>query len=432
MNIQAFKLIVAFLLCSTIITYAQDSLKAEKTFTKEITKITKQKKVQSALNIIDQTDDKVIEDMIVLNEIPAPPFKETKRANKFIEMFTEVGIDSVWMDKEGNVLALRKGKKRNKTIVLDAHMDTVFPEETNVTVKRDGDTYSAPGIGDNTRGMAMLISVLNAMNKANIQTQEDVVFVGTVGEEGLGDLRGVKHLFSNTSDIKIDSWVSIDGGDPGRIINGGLGSKRHKAIFKGKGGHSWGAFGLANPHHALGEAISIFVAAATKYTNSEGLKTSFSIGRMGGGTSVNSIPFESWMEVDMRSLSPERLKEIDAIFIESMKKAEANYNASGIKDKVTLVIEPIGDRPSGKLPKTIPLTQRAIATASYLGIVPELSTSSTNSNIPIALNIPAITLGRGGVSKRAHALDESWTNIDAAKNIKMALLIILAEAKFAK
>ncbi len=428
MNIKLVRTCIGAIILLNFNIYAQNTITAEKPYNEEITRMVNNKAVQKAMQAIIDFDAETIKNMITLTEIPAPPFKETKRAEKFVEMFVKTGIDSVWIDKVGNVLALRKGEKRNKTIVLDAHIDTVFPEETDVTVKINGNSYSAPGIGDNTRGMAMLIAVLEGMNKANLKTEADIVFVGTVGEEGLGDLRGVKHLFSEKSDIKIDSWISIDGGGNGRIINGGLGSKRYKAVFKGKGGHSWGAFGLANPHHALGNAISIFVKKAAEYTSKKGLKTSYSIGRIGGGTSVNSIPFESWMEVDMRSLSPKRLLEIDSIFKTSMQMAEKTYNASGINDKVTLEMKSIGDRPSGILPESTPLVQLAIATASYLNIPPTLSTGSTNSNIPIAQNIPAITISRGGQGGGAHSLNESWTNENGSKNINMALLITIAEA----
>ncbi len=432
MSLKYYTTALLYVLLSAMNGYGQTELIANKKETKEINKIVKKKSVQLALKTIDDIDKETIENMIILTEIPAPPFKEAVRAKKFIEMLTEVGVDSIWMDKEGNVLALRKGTESDKNIVLDAHMDTVFPFETDVTVKVEGNTYTAPGIGDDTRGMAMVIAVLKAMNTANIKTKENVYFVGTVGEEGLGDLRGVKHLFSKASDITIDSWISIDGGSSGRIINGGLGSKRYKAVFKGKGGHSWGAFGLANPHHALGNAIQIFTKNATAYTNKAGKKTSFNVGRIGGGTSVNSIPFESWMEVDMRSLSASRLLEIDSIFKMSMREAETAYNTSGIKDKVTLELIPIGDRPSGKIANDAPLVQHAIASAITVGIKPVLSTSSTNSNIPIAKNIPAITLSRGGKGSRAHSLDEYWQNVDGAKNIKLALLVVLAQAGISK
>lgn len=419
---------VLALLLSCFTLHAQNTVIPEGKYIRELKKIVQHKKVKSAMKIIEDLETKTINNMVLLTEIPAPPFKETERAKKFKEMLATAGADSVWIDKAGNVLALCRGKKGNKTVVLDAHMDTVFPEGTNVTVKKEGETYSAPGIGDNTRAMAMLLTVLKAMDKVDIQTDADIVFVGTVGEEGLGDLRGTKHLFSNASDIKIDSWVSIDGGSTGRIINGGLGSKRYKVIFKGKGGHSWSAFGLANPHHVLGKAIDIFVEEAIEYTRGEGPKTSFNIGKIGGGTSVNSIPFESWMEVDMRSLDPKRLLEIDSIFKASMHKAVAAYNTSGISGKVTLEVEKIGDRPSGILPEGTAVVQRAIAAATFLNITPKLETGSTNSNIPIALNIPSITISRGGKNRGAHSLEESWTNTDGAKNIKLALLILLGEA----
>lgn len=428
MNSKLFRIVLVVTFFCYGYNYGQNTLTANKRQVTEMKKITKAKSVQKALQMIDDIDGQTIKNMIILTEIPAPPFKEAKRAGKLVEMFTEVGIDSIWIDKVGNVLALRKGTKGNKIIVLDAHIDTVFPEGTDVTVKVEGNTYIAPGIGDDTRGVAMLIAVLDAMNKSSIKTEEDIVFIGSVGEEGLGDLRGVKYLFSKNSDIKIDSWISIDGGDSGRIINGGLGSKRYKVVFKGKGGHSWGAFGLANSHHALGKAIEIFTKEASIYTQKEGAKTSFNIGRIGGGTSVNSIPFESWMEVDMRSLSPQRLIEMDAILKKSMNRATKEYNNSGVKDKITLEMIPIGDRPSGETSIDTPLIQRVIASASYVGISTQLQTSSTNSNIPISKNVPAVTISRGGKSTRAHSLDEKWTNIDGAKNIKMPLLILLAEA----
>ena len=430
-----FKLSIMVLSFSMLICLhgnAQNTLKANKEQINEIAVIANNKSVQSALNIIDNTDKQTIEDMIVLTEIPAPPFKERIRAEKFVEMLKRESVDRVWIDKEGNVIALRKGTEGNKNIVLDAHIDTVFPEETDVRVKVEGNTYIAPGIGDNTRGMAIVLTILRAINKAKIQTKENIYFVGTVGEEGLGDLRGVKHLFSKNSAIKIDSWISIDGGDSDRIINGALGSKRYKVVIQGKGGHSWGAFGLANPHHALGKAIDYFTKEATAYTNKKGARTSFNIGRIGGGTSVNSIPFESWMEVDMRSISPKRLLEIDAILKASVKRAIADYNQSGVKDKVTIKLIPIGDRPSGETPQSSALVQRAIASASHMGINSKLQMSSTNSNIPISKGVPAITISRGGISTRAHSLDEKWENIEGTKNIKMGLLLLLSEAGLSK
>jgi len=237
---------------------AQSVAAIEKTYQKEIRKLSKKKNVKKAFALIESQRAQTLADHILLTEIEAPPFKEEKRAAQFFEMMKNVGVDSIWIDEVGNVLALRKGKKGNKVVALDAHLDTVFPEGTDVKVKMRGDTIYAPGAADDTRGLAMLIRVLNAMNEANIQTEYDVLFVGSVGEEGLGDLRGVKHLFSEKG-TKIDSWIAIDGGAIGRVNNQGLGSHRYRVTFNGPGGHSWGAFGLANPHHALGSAIHYFV-----------------------------------------------------------------------------------------------------------------------------------------------------------------------------
>lgn len=218
----------------------------------------KKKQVKKAFELIKAQKDQTTEDLIVLTEVLAPPFMEDERGKVFTKMLKEAGVDSIWTDKVGNVIGLRKGTSGQSGYVgVDAHLDVVFPEGTDVTVKKVGDTLKAPGIGDDTRGLAMLISMLKAMNKADIKTEKDLLIVGSVGEEGLGDLRGMKYMF-NESGLDIDSWIAIDGGGLGRISNAGLGSKRYKLLIKGQGGHSWGAFGLANPHHALGKAIAFF------------------------------------------------------------------------------------------------------------------------------------------------------------------------------
>lgn len=418
-----------------LLVYLQDHAQVRKNdvdllYTKELKKIVSKKKVKHAFEIIDDIDDQTIKDMIELTEVIAPPFKETERALVFKKMIEAAGADKVWIDEIGNVLALRKGKTSEKLVGLDAHLDVVFPEGTDVRVRKVGDTLKAPGIGDDTRGLSMVIAVLKAFNKAQIETNNDILFVGSVGEEGLGDLRGMKYLF-NESGLKIDSWISIDGGKMGRINNAALGSKRYKVIFTSKGGHSWGSFGLANPHHALGKAIDNFSAVAAEFT-SKGPKTSFNVGVIGGGTSVNSIPFESWMEVDMRSVSAQRLDSIDQLLKSSVKEAVRTYNASGIKDNVEVEFKKIGDRPSGEISPEVPLIQRAMAATHVFGVTPRLTIGSTNASIPIALNIPAICIGRGGKGGGAHSLDEWFINDNGAEAIKLAFLITLSEAGFSK
>lgn len=423
--------LVVFLAIASNAQKQKDKVDFKIDYDKEIQKIAKDKSIQQAFNVIDELEPQTMKDLILLTEIPAPPFMEEKRGLQFKKMLEEAGADKVWIDEVGNVIALRKGKTGGRVVALDAHLDTVFPEGTDVTVKMSGDTLKAPGIGDDTRGLAVVIAVLRALEKASVETAADVLLIGSVGEEGLGDLRGVKHLFEK-SDLKIDSWISIDGGEIGRMATGGLGSIRYKATFNGPGGHSWGAFGLANPHHALGKAIDIFAEEASKFT-ATGPKVSFNVGRIGGGTSVNSIPFESWMEVDMRSVDPERLKKIDEIFKASMQKGLEEYN-KGVKkgDPLTLDLEVIGLRPSGFQKDELAVIQRSMAAAKYFNAEISTSPGSTNSNIPISLGIPSVTIGRGGIGGGAHSLHEWWMNKEGAEAIKFALLLTVAEAGMAK
>jgi len=413
-----------FFLLFAIVSFAQTP-DIQKKYQKEVEKIAGNTSVKKAFDYLEETDEQSVKDLITLTEVEAPPFMEGNRARIFMEMLVSAGIDSVWMDAEGNVIGLRKGSSGEKDVVLDAHLDTVFPEGTDVKVRYFGDTLKAPGIADDTRGLSMVLAILRALEYAEIETVENLYFIGTVGEEGLGDLRGVKHLFEESM-TSIDSWISIDGGNIGRVNNAGLGSVRYKAIFRGHGGHSWGAFGLGNPHHALGMSIDHFTKAATVYTNS-GSKTSFNVGRIGGGTSVNSIPFESWMEVDMRAIDPERLKVIESLFLASMNTGLKEYNDTGIEKPVELELVKIGDRPSGEVSTDEALVQRALAATESFGISPNLTRGSTNSNIPISLGIPAITIGRGGNGGNAHSLHEWWMNEDGARAIQLALLITLAE-----
>lgn len=403
----------------------------EARYRQEIEQLTKQKKIQTAFASIVEQNKRNRDELILLTEIPAPPFKEEKRAAQFAAMLKEAGADSVWTDKVGNVLALRKGKNRNRCVALDGHLDTVFPAETDVRVKHKGDTLYAPGIGDDTRGLVMVLSVLRALEAAQLETQADVLFIGSVGEEGLGDLRGVKHLFSNQT-RRIDSWIAIDGGDLGRLSNKGLGSYRYRVTFKGPGGHSWGAFGLANPQHALGSTIHYFSKVADKFTRT-GARTSYNVGRIGGGTSVNSIAFESWMEVDMRSEIPENLNLVDSLLKASVQQALQEHNSMRrMGPALTVDVAKIGDRPSGELPDNLPVVQRAMAATASFGIPPTLGRGSTNSNIPISKGVPAITLGRGGKSANAHALNEWWYDDEGYKSIQLTLLTLVAEAGLAE
>jgi len=386
--------------------------------------------VQDAMSHILDLEPRSQADLIELTEIPAPPFQEQRRAERFAEMLREAGLVDVTIDEVGNAIGRRPGNLGNRVIGYSAHLDTVFPEETDVTVRFDGDRMLAPGIGDNSRGLVTVLTVLRALQHANIQTEADLLFIGNVGEEGLGDLRGVKHLFREDTP-PIDSLIVVDGGDTSRIIYGGVGSYRYRVTFQGPGGHSWGAFGMANPHHALGRAIALFDDAAVLVT-SEGARTSYNIGRIGGGTSINAIPFESWMEVDMRSGDPTKLDEIDGVFHNAMQIALEQENTGRQEGpELILSVERVGTRPAAMSDPNSPLVQRAMAVTLDFGIEPELRISSTDANLPISLGIPAITMSRGGRGGNAHSPDEWWENVDGPVGIQIGLLTLLMEAGLA-
>lgn len=421
------RLILGFLIVSSF-TFAQEVVSVDKGYTKATQKLLKNKKIKAAFNRIEALDQLTVKRHIELTEIEAPPFKEEKRAKVFANYFNELGLDSVWVDTQGNVLGLLRGSVGERTVALDAHLDTVFPEGTDVRVRIQNDTLYAPGIGDDTRGLSMLLTIIETLKTEKIQPKDDILFVGSVGEEGLGDLRGVKHLFREEGP-RIDSWIAIDGGSIGRVNNKALGSYRYRVTFKGPGGHSWGAFGLANPHHALGEAISNFVKVADEYT-SKGPKTSYNVGVISGGTSINSIPFESVMQIDIRSLDPKRLDAMEALLQIAVQKALVQQNNTKRQGPdLSVEIDKIGNRPSGELSDQLPLVQRTLAATIAFGTKPYLTRGSTNSNIPIAKGIPAVTIGRGGDGGKAHSLDEWWTNKEGYKAIQLALLILLLEAE---
>lgn len=407
----------------------QEIVAAKNLYTDSLNAIKSDPRVLQAMNIMVTDRDLNNTLLIEINEVPAPPFGEEKRAARFAEMLREVGLTDVTIDATGNVIGRRKGTEGTRNVALVAHIDTVFPIETDVSVKIEGDTYTAPGIGDNARGMVVLLSLLKAMNETGLETRDDVLFIGSVGEEGLGDLRGVKALFEPESP-KIDSFIAIDGGSLNRLIYAGIGSHRYRVSVNGPGGHSWGDFGYANPHHALGRAIDLFSTRAPAISAS-GPKTSFNVGRIGGGTSINSVPFESWMEVDMRSSDQSKLDDMDDVFQAAMIDGVAAENAARSKGpEITLDVKMVGRRPAGEGDVNSDLVQQTMAAMQSLGITPSLRASSTDANIPISLGIPAVTLSRGGKSKGAHGFSESWTDIDSHIAVQLTLLTVLQNTGF--
>jgi len=399
-------------------------------YRQEVESLLAQARVRAAMEQIEARRQEARELLIALTEIPAPPFNEERRGRRIAELMREIGVPDVEIDEVGNVIGRSPGLRDDRQIAIAAHMDTVFPPGTDVGVTIEGDRLIAPGVGDNTRGVVALLEIARAILDQGIETEADLMFVANVGEEGLGDLRGVKHLFRDGGP-QIDAFIAIDGGELARIVHAGIGSHRYRVTYRGPGGHSWGAFGLTNPHHALGRAIAEFDREAPAVSATD-VKTSFNVGRIGGGTSVNSIPFESWMEVDMRSSRQSKIDDMDAVFQQAVQNALAAENAGRAHGPpLTVDIEAVGKRPAGEVDPATSLVQRAMAAVSHLGHEPELTASSTDANTPIALGIPAITISRGGISGNAHSPDEWWEDTDSHLGPQAALLILLGQAGLA-
>jgi acetylornithine deacetylase/succinyl-diaminopimelate desuccinylase-like protein len=381
--------------------------------------------VKAALAAAKAAEPQAIEDQIRFCEIPAPSFKEEARGAELKRTFEQLGLQNVRIDKAGNVLGDRPGAAAHPHVVIAAHLDTVFPEGTNVKVRRDGNVLRGPGIGDDCRGLAVLVRIVRSLKDGGVTTPGTVTFVANVGEEGLGDLRGVKALFNDTMKGQIDSFVSIDGTGV-HVTNVAVGSHRYRVTFKGPGGHSFGAFGLANPMGAMGRAISKIQEMQVP----QHPKTTFNVGRVGGGTSVNSIPFEAWMEVDMRSSDRASLAAVDANFQKAVDAAVAEENQRwGRAGTITITKELVGDRPAGSTPERAPIVRAALEAAAALGFNANLGEGSTDSNLPMSLGIPAITIGGGGRGRDAHALTESFDVTDAWQGTQHALLLTIALAQ---
>jgi acetylornithine deacetylase/succinyl-diaminopimelate desuccinylase-like protein len=381
--------------------------------------------VKAALDAAKANEAQTIADQIRFCEIPAPSFKEEIRGRELQRVFQELGLQNVRVDSVGNVLGDYPGAAPRPHFVIAAHLDTVFPEGTDVKVKRDGAVLRGPGIGDDCRGLAVLVAIVREMTRAKVQTPGTITFVANVGEEGLGDLRGMKALFNVTLKDQIDRFVSIDGTGV-HVTNTAVGSHRYRVTFKGPGGHSFGAFGMANPMGAMGRAI----ARIQEIQVPRQPKTTFNVGRIGGGTSVNSIPFEGWMELDMRSSDPASLASVDASIQKAIDAAVTDENARwGRPGIITVVKELVGDRPAGSTPESSAIVKNGLATATVLGFSANLGEGSTDANLPMSLRIPAITIGGGGRGRDAHSLNESFDTTDSWMGTQYALLLTVGLAQ---
>ncbi len=382
----------------------------------EIRRITASPAFQTAAATLAAQHERTVADIIDLTETPAPPFKESLRAQKWFGMSQAHGLEDLEIDAEGNVTGMRRGIGNGKLICVAAHLDTVFPEGTDVTVRREGTKLFAPGIGDDTRSLAVLLAWLRAMEAASIETRADILFVADVGEEGLGDLRGMRHLFQKGRyKDRISAFITVDSPDMDRIAIGGVGSKRYRVTFNGPGGHSYGAFGVVNPMFAMADAITRLGRIAVPARP----KTTFSASVTGGGTSINAIPNAVWTEFDLRSEDAGQLASLEQQFFALLDAAVAAENAvrSTQNGPVTYQAQPIGDRPAGHTSEDAELVQLSRSAIEAYGIEPRFEYSSTDANIAMSLGIPALRIGSGGRGGRAHSLEE-WIDVEPEASIR--------------
>ena len=380
--------------------------------------------VRGAFQFFETRAVEITEEQIAICSIPAPPFGEAQRAAYLQEKFLRLGLMEAQVDAEGNCVALRKGRSLAPLLVISAHLDTVFPPGTDFTVRREQSKLLAPGIADDGCGLAALIAILCALQESSIETEGSLLFVGTVGEEGEGNLRGVRYLLTESEWAnRVSAFISFDGPGLERITHAALGSRRYRVRLQGTGGHSWGDFGVANPVHAMGRAIARLAA----YPAPIDPRTTFNVGRIEGGASVNVIPREAQMDVDLRSESAEELTRLDAFFRRAVREAADDENGARRANTppLELDLKLIGDRPSGETPPDAALVRIAQEATRYFGCRPLLDRSSTDSNIPISLGIPAITLGTGGTSGNSHTLDEWYDPRGRETGLKRALLVML-------
>ncbi len=362
--------------------------------------------------------DTIVEELITITEIPAPPFKEDERGAWMMARFTDLGLENVARDAVGNITGVRRGTAPSggKMLALTAHLDTVFPEGTEVKVRREGDRLMAPGIGDDSLGLSAMLAWLRGMNDANITTRNPILFVATVGEEGKGDLRGVRHLLTQGPyKNRIGGFISVDGSHTNRIVHRAVGSKRYRIAFKGPGGHSYGAYGIVNPMAAMADTVRRLYEVSVPRDP----KTTYAASVVSGGRSINTIPDEILLEVDMRSPDPVELERLETRFLQIVGEAVTteNFARNTREGEITAVKTRIGDRPAGITAADDPLVKAAQSALENAGYTVELESSSTDSNIAMSLQIPAITIGTGADGGRAHALDE-YLNVERGEFVR--------------
>jgi acetylornithine deacetylase/succinyl-diaminopimelate desuccinylase-like protein len=370
---------------------------------------------------------RLVEEIVALTEIPAPPFHEAARAAAYLAMLQAHGLEECGQDATGNVMGLRRGFGNGDILVIAAHLDTVFPTGTDVRVRREGTKLHAPGIGDDTRSLAVNLALLRAMDAAGIRTRHDILLVGDVGEEGLGDLRGIRHLFaSHPARERFRAFLTVDSPDVDRIVTGGIGSRRYRVTFRGPGGHSFANFGLVNPVYAMADAARRLAALPVPREP----VTTHCASVVAAGSSINAIPETAVMEVDLRSASEATLAALDTAFQRLVADAAAAETAAR-EGEIVVEMQRVGDRPAGHTPNGSPISRLAAASVAAEGYHPAFEWSSTDANVPMSLGLPALRIGSGGSGGRAHSLEE-WIDVEIEESLRglrttLATILALAE-----
>ncbi len=398
-----------------------------------ISKLLAHERIRAARHHLERTEEVTLARQAALSAVPAPTGAEGRRAARVAELFREVGLRDVLVDEVGNVHgwfggdSLTVAGDGSAPVVLAAHLDTVFGPEVDVAVERRGARLEGPGISDNARGLAALVAVAGAFVAARVPAARPILFAATVGEEGSGDLRGVKHLLNGKSDGDTPAaFIALDGAGLERVVHRALGSRRYHITYRGPGGHSWAAFGVANPANGVGRAAALLADLPT----STAPRTTCAVVRLGGGTGLNSIPQEAWLDLDLRSEDPKALAQLDVTVRAALDRAleDENRRRAVGTAPLRLEIQLLGDRPCGITPRAHPLVQAAVAANRALGRDAELASASTDANVPIARGVPAIALGAGGKAGDAHLATEWYDNADGALGLVRALLVTAAVA----
>lgn len=377
---------------------------------------------------LDRQAESVLAEQIELARVPAPPFHERERSETIAAKLGLLDITPQF-DTVGNLLAwfpATSDADGSPPVIVATHVDTVFGPETPIQIRRQGSRWVGPGIADNARGLAVGLAVLRSLRHAEVRPKRPILFAFTVGEEGPGDLRGVKHLFATGSPFReAAAFIAVDGSGLRRIIHHALGSRRFRITVRGAGGHSWTDWGRANPANAVGDFIHHIAALELPKQP----RTVLTAARHGGGTSINAIPAESWVELDLRS-EDDALLAVTESRIRDALHASVTAEESRATGRLDVAFELIGERPAGAIEATHPLVQAAASATLALDVEPQYAVSSTDANVPLALGVPSIAIGGGGESGDTHTVNEWFRDIDGAAGAIRFLSILASVAGF--